>query len=310
VSETLITVLFLVFVLAVLIIDLGVFQRKAHFPKFKEALAWSAVWISLAFLFNIFVYYRFGEELALQFLTGYIVEEALSVDNLFVFIVIFGYFAVKPEHQHRVLFWGIIGAIVMRAIFILLGAALIERFHWILYLFGAFLVFTAIKLAMQKGDEDIKPEKNPFVKFCRKFFPITPHYEGSKFFIRKNGKLHMTPLFLVLVVVESTDVAFATDSIPAIFAITRDPFIVFTSNIFAILGLRSLYFVLANFMKKFRFLKIGLSVVLGFIGLKMLIEYFDVHIPIVASLLTICFVLLSSVLTSILIPERNKHGAS
>ncbi|MBI3194750.1 MAG: TerC family protein [Ignavibacteriae bacterium] len=309
-SETLITVLFLVFVLAVLIIDLGVFQRKAHFPKFKEALVWSSVWISLALLFNVFVYFRFGEELALQFFTGYVIEKALSVDNIFVFILIFSYFAVPSELQHKVLFWGVIGAIIFRAIFILLGAALIEQFHWILYLFGAFLVFTAIKLAMQKGDDEIKPEKNPFVKFCKKIFPITPHYEGSKFFIRKNGKYHMTPLFLVLVVVESTDVAFATDSIPAIFAITRDPFIVFTSNIFAILGLRSLYFVLANFMKKFRFLKIGLSVVLGFIGLKMLVEFFDVHIPIVASLLTICFVLLTSVLTSILIPERNKHGAS
>ncbi|TAK60451.1 MAG: TerC/Alx family metal homeostasis membrane protein, partial [Bacteroidetes bacterium] len=246
-SESLIIILFLVFVLVVLIIDLGVFQRKAHFPGLKEALAWSAVWISLAMLFNVFVYFRFGKEMALQFLAGYIVEEALSVDNLFVFIVIFSYFAVAPQHQHRVLFWGILSAIVMRAFFILVGSALIAQFHWILYLFGAFLVFTAIKLALQKDNDEIKPEKNPFVKFCKKFFPITPGYEGSKFFVRKNHKLHMTPLFLVLVVVESTDLAFATDSIPAIFAITRDPFIVFTSNIFAILGLRSLYFVLANF---------------------------------------------------------------
>lgn len=304
-SESLIIILFLVFVLVVLIIDLGVFQRKAHFPGLKEALAWSAVWISLAMLFNVFVYFRFGKEMALQFLAGYIVEEALSVDNLFVFIVIFSYFAVAPQHQHRVLFWGILSAIVMRAFFILVGSALIAQFHWILYLFGAFLVFTAIKLALQKDNDEIKPEKNPFVKFCKKFFPITPGYEGSKFFVRKNHKLHMTPLFLVLVVVESTDLAFATDSIPAIFAITRDPFIVFTSNIFAILGLRSLYFVLANFMKKFRFLKIGLSVVLGFIGTKMLIEPFF-EIPIAASLLTICFVLLTSVLASLWIPKKRK----
>ncbi len=302
-SEPLIVTLFILFVLLVLIIDLGIFQRKAHFPSLKEALAWSFVWVSLAMLFNLFVYYRFGHEMALQFLTGYIVEEALSVDNLFVFILIFTYFAVDHNHQHRVLFWGILTAMVLRAFFILVGSALINQFHWILYLFGAFLVFTAFKLAFGNDEDEIHPEKNPVVKFCRKIFPMTPTYEGNKFFVKHNNKLHMTPLFLVLVVVETTDLAFATDSIPAIFAITRDPFIIFTSNIFAILGLRSMYFVLANFMKKFRYLKIGLSFVLGFIGIKMLIEKFF-EIPIIASLFTICFVLLVSVLASLIIPKK------
>ncbi len=302
-SEPVLTALFIVFVIVMLVIDMGIFQRKAHFPSMKEALIWTTVWISLAMLFNIFIYYQFGETLALQFLTGYIVEEALSVDNLFVFILIFSYFAVDAIHQHRVLFWGILSAIVLRAIFIFAGAALIERFHWILYFFGAFLVVTAIKLAFQKADEEIKPEKNPLVRFARKIFPMTPHYEGSKFFVRKEGKLHMTPLFLVLIVVESTDVAFAADSIPAIFAITRDPFIIFTSNIFAILGLRSLYFVLANFMKKFRYLKLGLSFVLGFIGIKMLTETFF-EIPIFVSLLTICGILGISVIASLIVPEK------
>ncbi len=304
-NEPLIVTLFVLFVLLVLTIDLGIFQRKEHFPSLKEALAWSVVWISLAMLFNLFVYYRFGHEMALQFLTGYIVEEALSVDNLFVFILIFSYFGVEQKHQHRVLFWGIITAMVLRAFFIVIGAALINQFHWILYIFGAFLVFTAIKLAMGNDEDEIHPDKNPMVKFCRKIFPMTPTYEGNKFFVRKDHKLHMTPLFLVLVVVETTDLAFATDSIPAIFAITRDPFIIFTSNVFAILGLRSMYFVLANFMKKFRYLKIGLSFVLGFIGLKMLVEKFY-DMPIIASLFTICFILVASVLASLIIPEKKR----
>ena len=304
-SEPLIIVLFLLFVGAVLTVDLGVFHRKDHFPTLKESLVWSAVWIAFAMLFNLFVYYRFGQTHALQYLTGYVVEEALSVDNLFVFILIFSYFAVSAEHQYRVLFWGILSAIVLRAFFIIVGAALVSRFTWILYFFGAFLVYTAVKLAIQEEEEKIEPEKNPFVKFARKLLPMTPNYEGSKFFIRVNNKIHMTPLFLVLVVVESTDLAFATDSIPAIFAITRNPFIIFTSNIFAILGLRSLYFVLANFMKQFRFLKVGLSVVLGFIGIKMLIEHF-IDIPISASLLTICGILTVSVLASIFIPEKKE----
>ena len=305
-SEPLIIVLFLLFVGAVLTVDLGVFHRKDHFPTLKESLVWSAVWIAFAMLFNLFVYYRFGQTHALQYLTGYVVEEALSVDNLFVFILIFSYFAVSAEHQYLVLFWGILSAIVLRAFFIIVGAALVSRFTWILYFFGAFLVYTAVKLAIQEEEEKIEPEKNPFVKFARKLLPMTPNYEGSKFFIRVNNKIHMTPLFLVLVVVESTDLAFATDSIPAIFAITRNPFIIFTSNIFAILGLRSLYFVLANFMKQFRFLKVGLSVVLGFIGIKMLIEHF-IDIPISASLLTICGILTISVLASIFIPEKKEQ---
>ncbi len=289
-----------------LILDLGVFQRKAHFPRMKEALLWSFVWIVIALLFNAFVWKEFGQQKALEFLTGYVLEKALSVDNIFVFIVIFNYFVVPPELQHRVLFWGVLSAVVMRAIFITLGAALVTQFHWILYLFGAFLVFTAFRLAFQE-DEQIHPEKNLFVRYCRKWFPITQHYEGPKFFLKRDGKRFITPLLLVLVMIETTDVAFATDSIPAIFAITRDPIIIYTSNIFAILGLRALYFVLANFMQKFRYLKIGLSLVLGFIGVKMLVEPW-LKIPIAYSLFAIFCILLTSVLISIAIPEKEGKG--
>lgn len=290
-----------------LVVDLGIFQRKAHFPYMKEALAWSIVWIVLSLLFNLYIWINLGSIKALEFLTGYVVEKALSVDNIFVFIVIFSYFAVPADFQHKVLFWGVLSAIIMRAIFIVAGAALIAKFHWILYVFGVFLIITAVRLAVQ-AETEVHPERNPFIRFCRKFFPITQNYEGPQFFVRKEGKRYLTPLFLVLVMIESTDLAFATDSIPAIFAITRDTFIIYTSNIFAILGLRALYFVLANFMKKFRYLKAGLSLVLAFIGVKMLIEPW-IAIPIHYSVLIIFGILTVAVAVSLTL-NKGDSGTS
>jgi tellurite resistance protein TerC len=290
-----------------LTLDLGIIQRREHFPSMKEAIGWSFVWTILALLFNVFIWIELGKIKALEFFTGYIVELSLSVDNVFVFIVIFTYFAVPHRVQHKVLFWGVLSAIVFRALFIVLGATLVAKFHWILYLLGLFLIFTAIKLAVQKETE-VHPERNPFVRFARNFFPITLQYEGGKFFIRKELKYYMTPLFLVLLMIETTDIAFATDSIPAIFAITRDTFIIYTSNIFAVIGLRSLYFVVAGFMKQFRFLKYGLSVVLAFIGIKMLIEHW-LAIPIQHSLVVIFVVLLISVLASVIwVKKTNGHS--
>ena len=297
-SPSPILLLFGILVIVMLALDLGIFQRRAHFPSMKEALAWSAVWVVMALLFNLLIFVKLGSVKALEFLAGYVVEEALSVDNLFVFVIIFSYFAVPPDYQHRVLYWGVLSAVVMRAIFIVAGAALVAKFHWVLYLFGAFLIYTAIKLALQK-ETDVHPEQNPFVRYCRRFFSITPNYEGSRFFLRQGGKLSATPLLLVLVMIETTDVAFATDSIPAIFAITRDPIIMYTSNISAILGLRTLYFVLANIMKKFQYLKVGLSVVLLFIGAKMLIEPW-ISIPIHFSIAVIFVILLISIISSVL----------
>lgn len=303
-SENLSLIFFIIVVGFLLTLDLGVFQKKAHFPTMREALIWSVVWVILSLLFNLYVWYEYGDVLALEFLTGYVVEKALSVDNIFVFIAILSYFAVPKELHHKVLFWGVLGAIIMRAVFIVVGAALIQQFHWLLYVLGAFLIVTAVKLLLQK-DTEVHPERNPVIKFFQKLFPVTSNYVGSKFFVKnEKGKRAMTPLFLVLLMIESTDLAFATDSIPAIFAITQDTFIIFTSNICAILGLRALYFVLAGFMQKFRFLKIGLSLVLAFIGAKMLIEPW-LKISIVTSLLTIFFILLTSVLSS-LIPEKSK----
>lgn len=297
-NELTILIIFNILVVLMLALDLGVFQRKAHFPSTKEALAWSIVWVVLSLQFNLFIWYELGSVKALEFLTGYVIEKALSVDNIFVFIVIFSYFSVAQEYQHKVLFWGVLGAVVMRAVFIVVGAALVAKFHWILYVFGVFLIYTAIKLAVQK-DEAIEPERNPFLRFCRKLFPVSENYEGPKFFVRRNGRSFATPLFLVLVVVESTDVVFATDSIPAIFAITQDPVIVYTSNICAVLGLRALYFVLAGFMKRFRYLKNGLAIVLGFIGVKMLVEPLY-KIPIEYSLAVIACILTVAVAVSLL----------
>ncbi len=290
--------MFNVFVVAMLVLDLGIIQKRAHFPSMKEAIGWSIFWINLAILFGVFVWIQYGSTKALEFFTGYIVEEALSVDNVFVFIVIFTYFAVPKQVHHRVLFWGVLGAIIFRAIFIVLGSALVAQFHWILYLLGAFLVFTGIKLATQV-DAEVHPEKNPFIRLVRKILPVTSDYVGGKFFVRHNAKLFMTPLLIVLIMIETTDIAFATDSIPAIFAITRDTFTIYTSNIFAILGLRSLYFVVAGFLKQFQYLKYGLAFVLVFIGMKMLIEPW-VHISILVSLVTIFTAITCAIFASIL----------
>ncbi|MEX0806212.1 MAG: TerC family protein [Candidatus Binatia bacterium] len=296
-SQLYLWVIFNIFVLGILALDLLVLHRKAHAVSMREAAAWSCVWVSLALLFCLGVYFFRDGEKALEFLTGYVIEWSLSVDNLFVFLVIFSYFAVPAVYQHRVLFWGILGALVLRAFFIATGAALLAKFHWMIYVFGGFLIFTGIKLLFS-GDEKIEPEKNPAVRLVRRFMKITPDYQGQRFFIRKDGKLWATPLFLVLVVVETTDVIFAVDSIPAIFAITLDPFIVYTSNVFAILGLRALFFLLAGVMEMFHYLKVGLSFVLCFVGLKMLIAEFY-KIPIGVSLAVVGGILLVSILASI-----------
>jgi tellurite resistance protein TerC len=293
---------FNVFVLGMLALDLGVFHRKAHTVSIKEASIWSIVWITLAMIFNVGIYFAWGPEKALEFLTGYVIEKSLSVDNLFVFLMIFQYFNTPSEYQHRVLFWGILGALILRAVFIAAGAALLNNFHWMIYVFGGFLVITGIKMFLQ-GDEKIEPEKNPVVRLFERLVPIIKKYEGQKFFIRCDGKLYATLLMLVLVVVETTDVIFAVDSIPAIFAITNDPFIVYTSNVFAILGLRALYFMLAGIMEMFVYLKVGLSFVLCFVGVKMMLV--DIYkIPIGVSLAVIGGVLALSVLTSWLIPPK------
>lgn len=294
-------ILFNVFVIGMLALDLGVFHRRAHEIKFKEAITWSIIWILLALVFNVLVYFWHGTHAALEFLTGYLIEKSLSMDNIFVFLMIFSYFGVKSLYQHKVLFWGIIGAIVMRAIFIFAGITLIKIFHPIIYIFGLFLIFTGIKMGLQR-DREIHPEKNPVLKVFRKIFKITPDYVDGKFFVRQGGRLVATPLFIVLLVVESTDVMFAIDSIPAIIAITRDPFIVYTSNIFAILGLRALYFAIAGFVSLFRFFKYGLSVILVFIGIKMLIS--DIYkIPTLVALIVVFSIITISILASVLIPE-------
>lgn len=290
-------ILFNVFVLIMLALDLGVFHRHAHEVKMKEALTTSAVWIALALLFNVGIYFWMGEKKALEFLTGYIIEKSLSVDNIFVFIMVFSYFNVPSLHQHKILFWGIIGALIMRAIFIFAGVALITKFHWMIYVFGLFLIVTGIKMAFQK-DKKIEPEKNPVIRLFRKLFPVTDSYDGSKFLTKINGKNFATPMMIVLIVIETTDLIFAVDSIPAILAITDDPFIVYTSNVFAILGLRALYFALAGIMQLFHYLAYGLSAVLVFVGAKMMLV--DVYkIPIQISLLVIVLILTIAVVASI-----------
>jgi tellurite resistance protein TerC len=293
-------------VVAVLALDLGVFHRTPHAVSLKEATVWSIVWILLALVFNAAVFLWKGQEPALQFLAGYLIEKSLSVDNIFVFVLIFTFFAVKAEVQHRVLFWGILGALVMRGIFIAAGAALLEAFHWVMYVFGAFLVVTGIKMALMKHAE-VHPERNPLVKLVRRLLPITPDYRGNRFFVREGGRWMATPLLLVLVMVESTDLVFAVDSIPAIFAITRDTFIVYTSNVLAILGLRSLYFLLAGVIQRFRYLKLGLSVVLVFVGLKMALSDV-VKVPIGLSLGVIAVVLAAAVMASLLRAGRPSPG--
>lgn len=289
-------------VLALLVLDLGVFHRRTHSVGLKEALIWSAIWIALALAFNAGLYFVSGPEPALQFFTGYLIEKSLSVDNIFIFVLIFTYFSVPSEYQHRVLFWGVLGALVMRAIFILVGAALLENFHWIIYIFGAFLVFTGIRMGMHK-EKEIHPDKNPVVRLIRRIWPVTDGYVGQHFFVRNAGKLMVTPLLLVLIVIETTDLVFAVDSIPAIFAVTTDPFIVYTSNVFAILGLRSLYFVFASIIDKFHYLQLGLAVILTFVGIKMLLTDLY-HISTFASLLFIALVLTLAIVASIV---RTRH---
>lgn len=293
---------FLSLVLFLLSLDLFVFQRKSHAVSAKEALSWSAFWILLAICFGGLVYKWFGPRLAMEYYAGYVIEKALSVDNLFVFLVIFGYFRVPKELQHRVLYWGILGALVLRAVFILAGAALVQQFHFVLYLFGAFLVFTGIRLLFG-NDKEADPSQGIVIVTIQKWIPTTSDYRGNSFFVREGGRWLATPLFLVLIVIETTDLVFAVDSIPAIFGISRDPFIVFSSNIFAILGLRSLYFALAIVMEKFHYLKVALAFVLVFVGVKMLIaELYKV--PIGVSLSLILGLLVGSALLSVLRPPR------
>jgi tellurite resistance protein TerC len=285
---------FTVFVLGMLALDLGVFHRRARVVSLREAATWSLVWVALALVFGVWVWQALGERKAIEFLTGYLVEKSLSIDNIFIFALVFGYFAVPPRHQHRVLFWGILGALAMRAVFIALGAVLLERFHWIVWVFGAFLVLTGLKMAFAP-DRGLEPERNPVVRLVRRLIPVSDRYHGQKFLVRENGILTATPLFVVLALVESTDLIFALDSIPAIFAITSDPFIVYTSNVFAILGLRSLYFLLAGVMEKFEFLKLGLAAVLVFVGVKMsIVDLYEippfVSLGVVASILALAIV--------------------
>lgn len=303
---------FNLFVLGMLALDLGIFHRRAHVVKVREALIWTAVWITLSMAFNLFVYHYLGKEKALEFFTAYLIEKSLSIDNIFVMIMIFGYFQVPQAYQHKVLFWGILGALVMRVIFILAGIELIHKFHWLIYVFGGFLVFTGIRM-VSSGDQNLHPEQNPLMKLARKIFPVTEKFEEDKFFIRRSGKLWATPLFLVVVLIEGTDLIFAVDSIPAILAISDDSFIVYTSNVFAILGLRSLYFALAGIEKYFQYLKYGLAAVLVFVGIKMCLT--DIYkIPVEISLIVIVFILTIAMLASVIFrkPEqkesRQDHG--
>ncbi len=299
---------FLAFVLAMLALDLGVFNRKDHVVGPREALGWSAVWVSLALAFGGWVWFRHGGELGLQYLTGYVIEKSLSVDNIFVFVVIFGALGIPPIYQHRVLFWGILSALLMRGAMIAAGSALLSRFHWIIYLFGAFLVLTGVKLLLARGAAD-HPENSAVFKFLRRIVPASPHLDGNHFFTRQNGKWLATPLFFALALIEVTDVIFAVDSIPAIFAVTSDPFIVFTSNIFAILGLRSLYFLLAGFVEKFTYLKPSLALVLMFVGAKMaLVDVVKIHAA--ASLAVVLGILAVGIVASVLKNRRDEAASA
>ncbi len=304
-SQVIWWVAFGVIVFVLLVLDLKVFHRKSKVIGLKESLLWTGFWISLALLFNLGIYLWRGHDMALEFLTCYLIEESLSVDNLFVFLMIFSYFSVAPAYQHKVLFWGIIGAIVMRLIFIMAGVELLERFDWMFYIFGAFLILTAIRMAFQK-DKEIKPERNLILRIFRKFVPVTNDYEGDDFLVKRAGRLMATPLLVVVVVVETTDVIFALDSIPAALGITLNPFIVYTSNIFAILGLRSLYFALAGVMRLFHYLHYGLVVVLIFVGVKMLLSAADFYrIPTGIALGVVAGLLIISVIASIIWPHRD-----
>lgn len=296
-------ILFNLFVLAMLALDLGVFHRRAHGVRFREALGWSMMWIALAAGFAVIVYFWHGRSASLEFITGYVIELSLSVDNLFVFLVIFRYFRVEGANQHKVLFWGILGALVMRGAFILLGVSLIQKFHWIIYVFGALLVYSGIKL-LRAEDAEVHPERNPVLRAFRRWVPVTHDYVNGKFFVRRPG-LFATPLFVVLLVIETTDILFAVDSVPAVLAITLNAFIVYTSNVFAILGLRSMYFALAGMMDIFHYLHYGLSVVLIFIGAKMLVSHYY-SIPTWLALAVVAGVLGISVAASLLFPQKQK----
>ena len=289
---------FNVFVLAMLALDLGVFHRKAHVVGLRESFIWTGVWIALALLFNFGVWQYMGEQRALEFFTGYVIEKSLSVDNVFVFAQLFAYFAVPPIYRHKVLFWGVLGALFMRAIMIVLGAALLAKFAWIIYLFGAFLIVTGIKMIAKRGQE-IHPERNPIVGWFKKLMPITSDYREDRFFVRENGLRHATPLFVVLLLVEFSDLIFAVDSIPAIFAVTDNPFIVYSSNVFAMLGLRSLYFALAGVIDKFRYLSLGLGFTLAFVGVKMLLAHSPYKIDTLISLGVIMTILAISIIASL-----------
>ncbi len=290
-------IIFNAFVLLMLALDLGVFHRKTHEVTLKEALTWTFIWIILALVFNAIIYFWRGREQALEFFTGYLVEKSLSVDNIFVFLMVFTYFRIPSLYQHKVLFWGIIGALIMRVIFIFAGVALIERFHFTIYLFGALLIYSGYKM-FQHNNVKIEPDKNPVIRFFKKYMPVTADLQGDKFFVKSGGKRFATPLFLVLLLIETTDLIFAVDSIPAILAITQDQFIVYTSNVFAILGLRSLYFALAGIVHRFWLLSYGLAVVLIFVGMKMmLIDFYK--IPIEWSLVFIAFVITASIILSL-----------
>lgn len=298
-------IIFNLFVLIMLALDLGVFHRKLHVVNVKEALVWTGIWIFLAMGFNVLIYFNFGETKALEFFTGYLIEKALSVDNIFVFILIFTYFQVPPQYQHKVLFWGIIGALIMRVIFIFAGVALLEKFHWTIYIFGGFLIYTGVKMLTQK-DKEIEPDKNPVIKWFKRLVPTTNEMQGDRFFVRLNNKTFATPLFVVLIMIEISDLIFAVDSIPAILAVTQDHFIVYTSNVFAILGLRSLYFALANIIERFKYLAVGLALILVFVGIKMVaVDFYK--IPIYFSLFIIIFILLGSVLFSLYKTKNNRQ---
>ncbi len=303
-SQIWLWVIFNLFVVLMLALDLGVFHRKAHVISIRESLIWSVIWVIVALVFNLGLYLVRGSGPGLEFLTGYLIERSLSIDNIFVFLLVFSYFRVPGAFQYRVLFYGIIGALIMRAVFIAAGVTLIQTFHWIIYVFGAFLILTGIKMALEK-DKEVHPEKNPVLRLFRRFAPVTEQYEGTHFFVRRNGTLIATPLFLVLLVIETTDVVFATDSIPAILAVTQDPFIVYSSNVFAILGLRAMYFALAGIMEMFHHLHYGLSAVLAFVGAKMLLS--DVfHIPIHVALGVIAAILIVSVIASVMFPKQKQ----
>jgi len=301
-NETLLFILFNIFILCLLFLDLGVIHRKAHSVGVREAAIWSAVWVSLSLIFNGGIFYFVGQTAGLEFLAGYLIEKALSVDNIFVFLIIFSYFGVPPVYQHKVLFWGVLGALIMRSVFIALGATLIARFDWILYIFGGILVLSGWKMMFQQG-VTVHPDKNIFIRLARRFFPVTAGYDSPRFFERRGGKLFITPLLLVLITVETTDVVFAVDSIPAVFGVTRDPFIVYSSNVFAILGLRALYFLLAGMMNSFAYLSHGLALVLIFIGAKMLTEGL-IHIPIGISLLVVVGILSIAIGVSLIHSRR------